>query len=214
MKSIQISRSSLALIAPLRTCTNQGCFKCVLSSLKTGLNVSTVHDCWEQWSRDDTPSRGPGCGWSHGTTERKDRRIRRTAVAHCTASVSEIRAIVGTTITQRTVRNWLHQESSESQASCSVYSIAVCDASGVKPELNGGRSGDLLCFVIKAGGVLQHDNACTHTAVVQQRALQNVDMLPWPARSLDLSPTENAWDIIGRQLQHHPHAALAVPVLS
>ena len=64
------------------------------------------------------------------------------------------------------------------------------------------------------GGVFQQDNACPHTAVVTQRALQNIDMLPWPARSPDLSPIEHVWDMIGRQLQRHPQPALTVPVLA
>ncbi|GFX38516.1 transposable element Tc1 transposase [Trichonephila clavipes] len=63
-------------------------------------NVSTVPDYWEQWSRDDTASRRPGFEQSRGTTERKDRRIRRTAVAHRISSATEIR--VGTKVTQRT----------------------------------------------------------------------------------------------------------------
>ncbi|GBM55136.1 hypothetical protein AVEN_207022-1 [Araneus ventricosus] len=63
------------------------------------------------------------------------------------------------------------------------------------------------------GGVFQQDNARPHTAVVTQHALQSVDMLPWPARSPDLSLIEHVWNIIGRQLQRHPHPALTVPVL-
>ncbi|GBN18149.1 hypothetical protein AVEN_191706-1 [Araneus ventricosus] len=39
-------------------------------------------------------------------------------------------------------------------------------------------------------------------------------MLPWPARSTDLSPIEHVWDIIGRQRQRHPQPALTVPVLT
>ncbi|GBO44781.1 hypothetical protein AVEN_161774-1 [Araneus ventricosus] len=58
------------------------------------------------------------------------------------------------------------------------------------------------------GGVFQQDNARPHTADVTQHALQSVDMLPWPARSPDLSPIEHVWDIIGRQLQRHPQPAL------
>ncbi|GBO00403.1 hypothetical protein AVEN_36726-1 [Araneus ventricosus] len=54
------------------------------------------------------------------------------------------------------------------------------------------------------GGVFQHVNARPHTAVVTQHALQSVDMLPWSARSPDLSPMKHVWDIIGRQLQRHP----------
>ncbi|GBN73540.1 hypothetical protein AVEN_199945-1 [Araneus ventricosus] len=64
------------------------------------------------------------------------------------------------------------------------------------------------------GGIFQQDNARPHTAAVSQRALQGVDILPWPARSPDLSPIEHVWDIIGRQLQHHPLPAQTVPVLT
>ncbi|GBO24776.1 hypothetical protein AVEN_88794-1 [Araneus ventricosus] len=72
-------------------------------------NVSTVHDCWQQWSRECTASRRPGSGRPRGTTERKDRRVQRMAVAHRTASAAEIRAAVGATVTQRTVTNRLLQ---------------------------------------------------------------------------------------------------------
>ncbi|GBN16305.1 hypothetical protein AVEN_221883-1 [Araneus ventricosus] len=64
------------------------------------------------------------------------------------------------------------------------------------------------------GGVFQQDNVRPHTAVVTQNTLQSVDMLPWPARSPDLSPIDHAWDIIERQLQRHPQTALTVPVLT
>ncbi|GBL91237.1 hypothetical protein AVEN_195124-1 [Araneus ventricosus] len=64
------------------------------------------------------------------------------------------------------------------------------------------------------GGVFQQDNARPHTAIVAQHALQSVDMLPWPARSPDLSPIEHVWDIIGRQLQRHPQPELTVSVLT
>ncbi|GBO20096.1 hypothetical protein AVEN_178686-1 [Araneus ventricosus] len=64
------------------------------------------------------------------------------------------------------------------------------------------------------GGVFQQDNARPHTAAVSQRALQGVDILPWPARSPDLSPIEHVWDTIGRQLQRHPQSALTIPVLT
>ena len=64
------------------------------------------------------------------------------------------------------------------------------------------------------GGRFQHDNARPHTAAVTQRALQNVqnvDMLPWPVRSPDLSPIEV---IIGRQLRRHPQPAFTVADLT
>ncbi|UYV71450.1 hypothetical protein LAZ67_8003270 [Cordylochernes scorpioides] len=50
------------------------------------------------------------------------------------------------------------------------------------------------------------DNARPHTARISQQALQDVQMLPWPPYSPDLSPIEHVWDIIGRRLH-----ALAQP---
>ncbi|GBM59498.1 hypothetical protein AVEN_70474-1 [Araneus ventricosus] len=80
------------------------------------------------------------------------------------------------------------------------------------------QSGDSTCCAAiheqHSRGVFQQDNARPHTAVVTQYAIQSVDMLPWPARSPDLSPIEHVWDIIGRQLQSHPQLALIVPVLT
>ncbi|GFW40399.1 phospholipid-transporting ATPase [Trichonephila clavipes] len=59
-------------------------------------------------------------------------------------------------------------------------------------------------------GVLKQDNAHLHTTVVTQRLLYSVDMLPLPATSSNLSPT----DIVGRQFQHHPQPALTILVLT
>ncbi|UYV84232.1 hypothetical protein LAZ67_X001610 [Cordylochernes scorpioides] len=48
--------------------------------------------------------------------------------------------------------------------------------------------------------IYQQDNARPHTARISQQALQDVQMLPWPPYSPDLSPIEHVWDIIGRRL--------------
>ncbi|GBN87752.1 hypothetical protein AVEN_148099-1 [Araneus ventricosus] len=72
----------------------------------------------------------------------------------------------------------------------------------------------LPCMSSIQGGVFQQVNARPHTVVVTQHSLHSVDMLPWPTRSPDLSPIEHALDIIGRQLQSHPHLTLTVPVLT
>ncbi|UYV76482.1 hypothetical protein LAZ67_14000575 [Cordylochernes scorpioides] len=50
----------------------------------------------------------------------------------------------------------------------------------------------------------QQDNARPHTARISQQALQDVQMLPWPPYSPDLSPIEHVWDIIGRRLNALP----------
>ncbi|UYV75760.1 hypothetical protein LAZ67_13001256 [Cordylochernes scorpioides] len=50
----------------------------------------------------------------------------------------------------------------------------------------------------------QQDNARPRTARISQQALQDVQMLPWPPYSPDLSPIEHVWDIIGRRLHALP----------
>src|SRR5215813_6521021 len=85
----------------------EGGFSFLNIAERLGRNVSTVHDCWQQWSRKGATSRRPGSGRPCATTEREDCHIRRMAVAHRTASAAEIRAAVDTTVTQRTVRNRL-----------------------------------------------------------------------------------------------------------
>ncbi|GFV54620.1 transposable element Tcb2 transposase [Trichonephila clavipes] len=51
------------------------------------------------------------------------------------------------------------------------------------------------------GAIYQQDNARPHTARLSQQCLQGYDVLPWPTRSPDLSPIENVWEALGRQLQ-------------
>ena len=51
--------------------------------------------------------------------------------------------------------------------------------------------------------VYQHDNATPHTAVITRNFLNanNVHLLPWPARSPDMSPIEHLWDHLGRRIR-------------
>lgn len=57
--------------------------------------------------------------------------------------------------------------------------------------------------VTKHNLILQQDNARPHTAKIVADALctRNVPVLPWPARSPDLSPIEHAWDDLGRRVR-------------
>ena len=60
--------------------------------------------------------------------------------------------------------------------------------------------------------IFQQDNARPHTARVTMEYLHNsnVDMVPWPSRSSDLSLIEHIWDMIGRtlnDLQPSPHSS-------
>ncbi|GFW90723.1 transposable element Tcb1 transposase [Trichonephila clavipes] len=53
-----------------------------------------------------------------------------------------------------------------------------------------------------ATAVFQQDNARPQVARIVQRFFVNhqIDLLPWPARSLDLSPIENMWSMVVQQL--------------
>ncbi|GFX08627.1 uncharacterized protein TNCV_4171261 [Trichonephila clavipes] len=53
----------------------------------------------------------------------------------------------------------------------------------------------------RPGAIYQQDNARPHTARLSQQCLQGYDVLPWPARSPDLSLIDHVWDALGRQLQ-------------
>ncbi|GFV43614.1 transposable element Tcb1 transposase [Trichonephila clavipes] len=52
------------------------------------------------------------------------------------------------------------------------------------------------------GAIFQQDNARLHTARVAQDFLRHfqIQTLPWPARSPDLTPVEHAWDQLKRQM--------------
>ncbi|GFU47570.1 DDE_3 domain-containing protein [Trichonephila clavipes] len=50
------------------------------------------------------------------------------------------------------------------------------------------------------GAIFQEDNARPHTASVAQDFLRHFQVLPWPTRSPDLSPVENMWDQLKRQM--------------
>ena len=51
--------------------------------------------------------------------------------------------------------------------------------------------------------LFQQDNARAHTARVSMTFLQNnnVNVLPWPALSPDMSPIEHVWDLLGQRLR-------------
>ncbi|GFV34357.1 DDE_3 domain-containing protein [Trichonephila clavipes] len=59
----------------------------------------------------------------------------------------------------------------------------------VRPFLNG-----------LPGAIFQQDNARPHTARVSQDFLRHFQTLPWPTRSPDLSPVEDVWDPLKRQM--------------
>ena len=56
------------------------------------------------------------------------------------------------------------------------------------------------------GITFQHDNVWPHIARLVRDSLQrnNVNVIPWPARSPDLSPIEHTWYEMDRRLRRQP----------
>ena len=67
-------------------------------------------------------------------------------------------------------------------------------------------------FVCQHAVTLQHDNARPH--VTDFLTQQNVNVLPWPAVSPDLSPIKHAWDEMERRLRQLPNQPVTLAELS
>ena len=57
------------------------------------------------------------------------------------------------------------------------------------------------------GVIYWHDNAMPHTARIGQDVLEanNVNVLPWPACSPDMSSIKHLLDVMDRRVRQHPH---------
>ncbi|GFX73956.1 transposable element Tcb1 transposase [Trichonephila clavipes] len=72
----------------------------------------------------------------------------------------------------------------------------------------------LLPFLLQYLGLIFHqNNARPLTACVAMNCLTAFQTLPWLNRSLDLSPVEHVWDMMGRRLHLHGNADDLTPQL-
>ncbi|GFT71283.1 transposable element Tcb1 transposase [Trichonephila clavipes] len=72
------------------------------------------------------------------------------------------------------------------------------------------RTGPALRIMVLSTAIFQQDNARPHVALIVQKFFVNhqIERLPWPARSSDLSPIENMWSMVAQRLtQITPSAA-------
>ena len=60
--------------------------------------------------------------------------------------------------------------------------------------------------IANPNAIFQQDNARPHTARLTTQYLQanNVDVMEWPSKSLDLSPIEQVWDLLDRRVCQRP----------
>ncbi len=128
----------------------------------------------------------------------------------------------------------VHRRRGERTSSCCVQEVVPYGGGSVM--VWGGISGDVKTDLIVLDGTLtarryidevltpvvlpflqryprtlfQQDNATPHTAIVTRDFLEahNVNVLPWPARSPDMSPIEQLWDHLGRQVRRRQQPPL------
>ncbi|GFV33526.1 transposable element Tcb2 transposase [Trichonephila clavipes] len=156
-----------------------------------------IRNCWEQWTREGIHARKTGSGATRKTKRREDRRIVRQALVDPTVTRSTLRADVGVAIVPQTISRHLAEANLKSKRPFRALpltpNIGNCVYSGAKPDQCGmSQIVKRLCLVMNPGlfwGQMITVYGCGGALV-----------LPWPARSLDLSPVEQMWYQLKRQM--------------
>ncbi|GFX32756.1 transposable element Tc1 transposase [Trichonephila clavipes] len=161
-----------------------------------------VRNCWEQWIREGTNARKTGSGATRKTRRREDPRIVRHLAEANLKSKRPFHALPLTPEHRQLRLQWCQARSmwNVTDWQKGVFSdesrfVLGTDDDRVRVWR---RPGPLLNDL--PGAIFQQDNARPHTASVAQDFLRHFQTLPWPARSLDLSPVEPVWDQLKRQM--------------
>ncbi|GFV35042.1 transposable element Tcb1 transposase [Trichonephila clavipes] len=108
------------------------------------------------------------------------------------------------------IRLWIHR--GERMLNTCVMNRRTGSAPGIM--VRGGIACHCCTPLVRIAGlataIFQQDNARPHVARIVQGFFVNhqIELLPWPARSLDLSPIENMWSMVAQRLtQITPPAA-------
>ncbi|GFY16638.1 transposable element Tc1 transposase [Trichonephila clavipes] len=177
-----------------------------------GRSDMVVARCWQQWITEGRVYRRGGSGRPRNTNDREDRAIRRVATSAPTTSLASIQRHLPPSRhpcrldfcrprATWSVTDWRRVIFSDE----SRFSLSADDHRTRVWRRSGQRSDPAFIVerhtAISQGAIYQQDNARPHTARLSQQCLQGYDVIPWPARSPDLSPIEHVCDALGRQLQ-------------
>ncbi|GFW11763.1 transposable element Tc1 transposase [Trichonephila clavipes] len=214
-------------------CLREGGFFYRTKGVRVQRNSSTVMRVWKQWTDEHRTNRKTGSGRRKVTSARDDRHLLHRGVNDRTASSRQLAAhwstVTGVLISVSSIhRRLLHRGLHESRfnlwdhdgcirvrryASERCHPECVIERrSSLTPEVMiwdaiscHGRSNLLLIEGIP-GAIFQHDDARPHVVKTVRDfcSSQRMQLLPWPAYSPDISPTEHVWDLVGRRLARDP----------
>ncbi|GFV10068.1 transposable element Tc1 transposase [Trichonephila clavipes] len=168
-----------------------------------------VRNCWEQWTREGTHARKTRSGATRKTTRREDRRIVRQALVDPTVTRSTIQAEVGVAIVPQTISRHLAEGNLKSKRPFRTLPLTPehrqlrlqwCQARSMWNVTDWQK----VVFSDESRFVLGKDDnrvrVWRRPAKVAQDFLRHVQTLPWPACSPNLSPVEQVWDQLKRQM--------------